>query len=63
MTKKEYDQQAYNKKWVNSNEENKMYKRKMSYLSTSRTFINRYADKENLLELKGLIENKLKEIE
>ena len=63
MTKKEYDQQAYNKKRVNSNEENKMYKRKMSYLSTSRTFINRNADKENLVELKGLIENKLKEIE
>lgn len=55
MTEK---QQEYNKKWA---EKNKVRKRKLSYRSTSRTFIRNYADKSDLEELKELIEKKLKE--
>ena len=57
MTKK---QQEYNKKWA---EQNKEHKRKLSYRSTSRTFIRNYADEDDLNELKEMIENKLNEFE
>ena len=60
MTKKEYDQQAYNKRWVDSNKEKKRF---LSYRSTARTFIRNYAEQEDLEQLKELIENKLKEFE
>lgn len=60
MTKKEYDYQAYNKKWADNNKEKKRF---LSYRSTARTFIRNYAEQEDLEQLKELIENKLKEIE
>jgi len=60
MTKKEYDQQAYNRKWAKDNKEHKRF---LSYRSTARTFIRNYAKKEDLEELSELIQNKLKEIQ
>ena len=60
MTKKEYDYQAYNKKWADNNKEKKRF---LSYRSTARTFIRNYAEQEDLEHLKELIENKLKEFE
>ena len=54
MTKK---QQEYNKRWAEKNKEHKRY---LSYRSTARTFIRKYAKPEDLLELKGMIEKKIK---
>ncbi len=60
MSKKEYDQQAYNKKWAEKNKEKKRY---LSYKSTAKTFIRNYAEKDDLNELTELIEKRSKEIE
>lgn len=56
MTKK---QQIYNKRWAEKNKEHKRY---LSYRTTARTFIRRYAKRDDLLELKEMIEKKLEEI-
>lgn len=50
-------QKEYDKRWV---EKNKEHRRKLSYRSTARTFINNYADEDDLKELEKLIKNKLK---
>lgn len=60
MEKKKYDQQAYNKKWYSENKEKKRY---LSYRSTARTFIRKYAKKDDLEELQNLIEKKSKEFQ
>ena len=52
MTKK---QQEYNRRWA---EKNKVHKRYLSYRATARTFIRRYAEQEDLEELKELIKEK-----
>ena len=54
MTKK---QQIYNKRWASKNKEHKRY---LSYRSTTRTFIRKYAKEEDLEELKELIKEKEK---
>ena len=59
MTEKKYDQQAYNKTWRDNNKERARY---LSRRSTARTFINKYAQLEDLEELKGLIAKKEKEL-
>ncbi|WP_169792839.1 hypothetical protein [Lentibacillus amyloliquefaciens] len=51
-------QQEYNKRWADKNKEQK---RKLSYRSTAKTFINKYAEKDDLEILNELIEKKLKE--
>ena len=56
MTKK---QQEYNRRWAEKNKEHKRY---LSYRTTARTFIRRYAKHDDLLELKEMIEKKLKKI-
>lgn len=53
MTKR---QQEYNRRWASKNKEHKRY---LSYRSTSRTFIRKYAKLEDLLELKEMIEKKI----
>lgn len=59
MKEKKYDQQAYNKTWRDNNKERARY---LSRRSTARTFINKYAQLEDLEELKGLIDKKEKEL-
>ena len=54
MTKR---QQEYNRRWAEKNREHKRY---LSYRSTARTFIRKYAKKEDLKELKEMIEKKIK---
>jgi len=56
MTKK---QQEYNKRWARKNKHHKRY---LSYRSTTRTFIRRYAKPEDLEELKELIKEKEKSL-
>lgn len=56
VTKK---QQIYNKRWAEKNKEHKRY---LSYRSTTRTFIRKYAKKEDLKELKELIKEKEKSL-
>lgn len=56
MTKK---QQEYNRRWAEKNKEHKRY---LSYRSTARTFIRRYAKQEDLKELKELIKEKEKSL-
>lgn len=51
-------QQEYNKKWADKNKE---HKRRLSYRSTAKTFINKYAEKSDLEMLNELVEKKLKE--
>jgi len=57
ITKK---QQEYNKRWAEKNKEHKRY---LSYRTTARTFIRKYAKHDDLKELKVMIEKKLKKIE
>lgn len=52
MSKK---QQEYNRRWA---EKNKQHKRYLSYRTTARTFIRRYAKPEDLEELKELIKER-----
>lgn len=52
-------QQIYNKRWAKKNKEHKRY---LSYRTTTRTFIRNYANKEDLQELKKLIEEKEKSL-
>lgn len=54
MTKK---QQEYNRRWAEKNKEHKRY---LSYRTTARTFIRKYAKEEDLQELKELIKEKEK---
>ena len=56
MTKK---QQEYNKRWAEKNREHKRY---LSYRSTARTFIRKYAKLKDLQELKELIKEKEKRL-
>lgn len=56
MTKK---QQEYNKRWAEKNKEHKRY---LSYRTTARTFIRKYAKPEDLQELKELIKEKEKSL-
>lgn len=56
MTKK---QQEYNKRWAEKNKEHKRY---LSYRTTARTFIRKYAKQEDLKELKELIKEKEKNL-
>ncbi|HEO4839892.1 TPA: hypothetical protein VA125_000207 [Streptococcus agalactiae] len=49
-------QEKANKKWAENNREHRTY---LSKRSTARSFINKNATKEDLLELKQLIESKL----
>lgn len=49
-------QQKADKKWAEKNREHRNY---LSKRSTARSFINNNATKEDLLELKQLIESKL----
>ncbi|MGT2958900.1 hypothetical protein [Streptococcus bovimastitidis] len=49
-------QQKDDKKWAEKNREHRTY---LSKCSTARSFINKNATKEDLLELKQLIENRL----
>ena len=48
-------QQEYNKKWADSHKEHKRY---LSYRSTTRTFIRKYATEEDLQDLLRLIEER-----
>lgn len=50
-------QEKANKKWVESNRAHRTY---LSKRSTARSFINKNAKKEDLLELQNLIEINLK---
>jgi len=54
MTKK---QQEYNRRWAEKNREHKRY---LSYRSTTRTFIRKYAKPKDLQELKEIIKEKEK---
>lgn len=56
---KTYDQVEYNRRWRENNKEKARY---LSRRSTARTFINKYAQLEDLVELKDLIEKKEKEL-
>lgn len=49
-------QQKADKKWAEKNREHRTY---LSKRSTARSFINNNATREDLLELKQLIENRL----
>ena len=55
IDRKKYDQNEYNKRWIEKNREKKKY---LSYRSTARTFINHYAKLEDLKELEELFEKK-----
>lgn len=57
MTKK---QQVYNKRWADKNKEHKRY---LSYRSTARTFIRKYALEKDLEELKELIKERQKKLQ
>lgn len=57
---KENKQKEYDKRWIEKNREHKRY---LSYRSTSRSFIRNSATKDDLLELKKLIDDKLSEYE
>ena len=50
-------QAAADKRWAEKNREHRNY---LSYRGTARSFIRNKAKKEDLLELHGLIEKKLK---
>lgn len=52
-------QSVANKKWEEKNRERSNY---LKVRSTARSFIRNKASKEDLLELKSLIENRLEEI-
>lgn len=56
MTKR---QQIYNKRWAEKNKEHKRY---LSYRTTTRTFIRKYAKEEDLKELKELIKEREKSL-
>lgn len=55
-TEKLSGQQKADKKWAEKNREHRTY---LSKRSTARSFINKNATHEDLLELKQLIENRL----
>lgn len=52
-------QQIYNKRWAEKNKEHKRY---LSYRTTTRTFIRKYAKEEDLKELKELIKEREKSL-
>ena len=52
-------QQIYNKRWAEKNKERKRY---LSYRTTTRTFIRKYAKEEDLKELKELIKEREKSL-
>lgn len=56
MSKK---QQEYNRRWASKNKQHKRY---LSYRSTTRTFIRKYAKEEDLKELKELIKEREKSL-
>ena len=51
-----------NKKYLSNNPEARKRKNISGYKSNAKLFINKYADKDNLLKLRELIDNKLKEL-
>lgn len=50
------------KKYLANNPEARKRKNISGYKSNAKLFINKYADKDNLLKLRELIDNKLKEL-
>jgi hypothetical protein len=59
MTDKKYNQQKYNKQWANNNKEHANYLRARS---AARSFIRKKATKDDLEELREMIELRLSEI-
>lgn len=55
-------QNEWNKKYLNSNPEARIRSNISKYKSATKTFISKYSDKDSLLELRELIDNKLKEL-
>ena len=51
-----------NKRYLANNPEARERKKISNYKSNAKLFINTYANKDNLLELRELIDNKLKEL-
>jgi hypothetical protein len=54
---KKYNQAEYDKKWIEKNREKRRY---LSYRSTTRTFLNNYAELEDLKEIEELVEKRKK---
>ena len=57
---KKYNQIEYNKRWIEKNREKRRY---LSYRSTARTFINKYAELEDLKEIEELVEKRKNNLE
>lgn len=55
-------QNERNKKYLNSNPEARIRSNISKYKSATKTFISKYSDEASLLELRELIDNKLKEL-
>lgn len=64
MDKKEQikKQVERNNKYLANNPEARVRKKISNCKSNAKLFINKYADKDNLLELREMIDNKLKEL-
>lgn len=60
MEEKKYNQAEYDKKWIEKNREKRRY---LSYRSTARTFINNYAELEDLKEIEELVEKRKNNLE
>ena len=55
-------QVEWNKKYLENNPEARERKKISNYKSNAKLLINKYADKDSLLELRELIDSKLKEL-
>ena len=55
-------QVEWNKKYLANNPEARKRKNISGYKSNAKLFINKYADKDSLLELREIIDDKLKEL-
>jgi len=60
MTDKKYNQTEYNKAWQKKNKERANY---LNGRSRSRGFIRKQATTEDLIELRDMIDERLKELE
>ena len=56
-----FDQMEANKRYLENHPEAKERRKISNYKSNTKTFIKKYATKENLIELRNLIEEILKE--
>lgn len=55
-------QNEWNKKYLNNNPEARLRSNISKYKSATKTFISKYSDETSLLELREMIDNKLKEL-